>query len=486
MSDTQVTDKTTADDSQKAVSNGRDSQLSSLAQLSDSKPTPNAPPGSSEQFNISITNVNFGNNANLYSDSTLPSGLQNIGQLANGMAGNESNPVNGMQGFAQDIQKIEGDMKTISADLQALLQSVGQGIPGGFGNAGTGESGNFGNGAPGANGGLGTGDGSNTSGVGYGAPGGTDNTGGNSVAPAGTDNTGGNSVAPAGTDNTGMNPITPTGAPIAGGDFQVGPNGFTGPDGQPFNMRGLNAGVTDALQGFPQVLQDYPNMTAIRLNVDPSQDSMDQISQVVQDYTSHGIVVEAEDHSGNGGNVDWYQQMAQTFKDNPYVMLETPNEPSGDAQSVANDQINIINAIRSTGYNNPIGVQPVGGYDQSNVPLVTSAVGNSQLYVTPHIYDSSTDPNDAAQYVNSEISQAQSNGMYSWIDEFGNAMDGVTMDPQGQATIDAVIAANQSGSSGAAFWGMDNGNHPDGADSAFLTPDGSQLTSTGQDLQNWI
>jgi hypothetical protein len=33
---------------------------------------------------------------------------------------------------------------------------------------------------------------------------------------------------------------------------------------------------------------------------------------------------------------------------------------------------------------------------------------------------------------------------------------------------------------------MDNGNHEDGADSAFLTPDGSQLTPVGTQLQSWL
>jgi hypothetical protein len=252
-------------------------------------------------------------------------------------------------------------------------------------------------------------------------------------------------------------------------------------------MRGLNAGVQDALQGYPGVLSDYPGMTAIRLNVVPNQDSMASIDQVIQEYTSHGIVVEAEDHSGDQGNVDWYQQMAETYKNNPYVMLETPNEPSGDAGSVAQNQIAVINAIRDAGFNNPIGIQPAGGYDQSNLPMVTAAVGTDNMYVTPHIYYSGSDPNGAAQYAQSEVDGAKSNGMFAAIDEFGPAMDGFTRDPQGDTVTQSIIALNQQQGIGAIYWGMDNGNHPDGADSALLNPDGSALTPDGQYLQNnWI
>jgi hypothetical protein len=86
----------------------------------------------------------------------------------------------------------------------------------------------------------------------------------------------------------------------------------------------------------------------------------------------------------------------------------------------------------------------------------------------------------------------QALGLPCVIDEFGNAMDGFTMDPQGNAVILAVIAANEGRNggtvqAGAVFWAMDNGNHPDGAGSAFLTPDGSRLTSVGQQMiQPWL
>ena len=261
--------------------------------------------------------------------------------------------------------------------------------------------------------------------------------------------------------------------------------GFIDPNGQQWTMRGLNAGVQDALQGFANVLIDYPGLTAIRLNTGGNDNAAD-IDKVAQEYTARGVVVMIEDHSGNGDNVTWYQRMATMFKGNPLVFLETPNEPSADAATTAQNQIGIINAIRATGFANPIGIQPVGGYDQSNIPTVTAAVGIDGLFATPHIYYGVNDPNGAEQYTQSEIQGALQKGLFPAIDEFGNALDGFTADPQGMTVITSVLAANEAGQAGAVFWAMDNGNHPDGADSAFLHPDGTQLTPVGVDIQPWL
>ncbi|MGA8196066.1 MAG: hypothetical protein WB902_22150, partial [Acetobacteraceae bacterium] len=64
--------------------------------------------------------------------------------------------------------------------------------------------------------------------------------------------------------------------------------GFVAPNGISWTMRGLNAGVQDALQGFGNVLKDYPGLTAIRLNCDSGNDSAASIAQVVQEYTAAG------------------------------------------------------------------------------------------------------------------------------------------------------------------------------------------------------
>src|SRR4029077_4887566 len=96
--------------------------------------------------------------------------------------------------------------------------------------------------------------------------------------------------------------------------------GFINSNGQQWAMRGLNAGVQDALQGFANVLTDYPGLTAIRLNTGGN-DSAADIDKVVQEYTARCVVVMIEDHSGTANNVAWYQQMATTYKGNALVFL---------------------------------------------------------------------------------------------------------------------------------------------------------------------
>jgi Cellulase (glycosyl hydrolase family 5) len=254
-------------------------------------------------------------------------------------------------------------------------------------------------------------------------------------------------------------------------------------------LRGVNASVSDALQGWPQVQQQFPGMTIVRLNCNSGTDAAGDIAKVVQEYTEAGIAVEIEDHSGAHANTLWYAQMAAQFANNPLVLFETPNEPGGN---VSADQIAVIGAIRTAGFNGPIGIQPAGGFDFSTVGPVLAKTGTANVFVTPHIYYSGSDPNGAVNYVNSDIAQCDALGVPCIIDEFGNAMDGFTMDPQGDAVMLAVIAANDGANgstvrAGAVFWAMDNGNHTDGADSAFLTSDGSALTSTGTDvIKPWL
>lgn len=255
-------------------------------------------------------------------------------------------------------------------------------------------------------------------------------------------------------------------------------------------LRGVNASVRDALEGWPQVMQQFPGMNAIRLNCDSGRDSAGDIARVVATYTGAGVAVEVEDHSGNRDNVFWYQEMAGMFKNNPLVLLEMPNEP--DRNGLVGIQINLIRAIRGAGFTNPIGIQPAGGWDFANVGPVIAAVGTAGVFVTPHIYYDGSDPNGAVNYVNGSIAACEALGVACVIDEFGDAMDGFTRNPQGMAVLLAVLAANQGANggrqrAGAIFWAMDNDNHADGADSTFLTRDGSALTSTGREvIQPWL
>jgi len=313
------------------------------------------------------------------------------------------------------------------------------------------------------------------------------------------------SSGPAATPNTDV-PVTGT----AGGTSTTGSDGssvtginatvngfFDDANGQALNLVGLNASPEDAVAGFANVQSDFPGLTALRLNVSPSDLNDPNINTAVQEYTNAGIAVELEVHDTNGvgsGYDSTYEQWAQDYKNNPLVMLETPNEPSGS--TVASDDAQYIQEIRAQGFNNPIGIQPISGYDESNIPTVLSdlqsnGTSTSNLYVTPHIYYGGTSPTGAAWWAQGEVAGAQQQGLPAFIDEYGPAMDGVTLDPQGETVNQAMYSLDQQGYGtqaqvGSTYWGMDNGNHSNGADSAFLTPDGSQLTSDGQLLQQTI
>ena len=280
----------------------------------------------------------------------------------------------------------------------------------------------------------------------------------------------------------------PVGGNIVGAITVTPQTGFTDSTGKVISIRGLNGLVADALQAFPAVMTDYPGMTAIRLNVIPDSDNALDIAQVVQEYNAANVVVEIEDHSGNQDNVAWYQQMASLYQTFPLVFLEVPNEPDDDLSVTPQNQIDIINAIRAAGFTNPIGIQAMGGFDESNYSVVTAAVGTQQLYAAPHEYYYGTDPNGAQQYLDELVSGAQAVGLFPWLDEFGNdAGDGVSPAPEGMTVITDIITENEAGTIAATFWAMDNGNHPDGTDSAFLTMDGTQLTPIGiNPLQPWL
>jgi hypothetical protein len=74
--------------------------------------------------------------------------------------------------------------------------------------------------------------------------------------------------------------------------------------------------------------------------------------------------------------------MATAYKGNANVFLEMPNEPN--ATNLSQIQIGLVNAIRATGFTNPIALQPAGGYDFSNITAVTAAVGTNNIFITPH------------------------------------------------------------------------------------------------------
>ena len=257
--------------------------------------------------------------------------------------------------------------------------------------------------------------------------------------------------------------------PVTTGVFTVtAAGGFLDPTGKPWSMRGLNGGPQDLVTGFAGCFTQFPGLTCVRLNCNSNNNEDALIRQVVSLYTGRGCVVEVEDHwSGNNGNTGWYTTYATAFKSNPYVFMETPNEPNGGSSP----QIAVINAIRAAGFTGPIGLQPQGGYDYSSIQAVINAVGRTNIFITPHLYiGGNTDPNAPLANVNSNIATSLGFGLFPCIDEFGEGVDGFTLDQYGTVNTSVIIAANVAGKCGAVYWAMNNGNHSNGVDSAFLNP----------------
>ena len=274
----------------------------------------------------------------------------------------------------------------------------------------------------------------------------------------------------------------PTPLPAVGA-LTVTAAGFkSGPS--PWTMRGLNGGVNDCLQMFGKLFTQLPGITCIRLNTG-GQDNAAQIDQVVRQYTGRGCVIEIEDHSGNPNNVAWYTQMATLYKGNPHVILEMPNEPN--ANNLTAIQIGLVKAIRAAGFTNPVALQPAGGFDFSQIGATLAGIDKTNIFITPHIYYGGNDPNGASQYLNSDIQACLGFGCFPAIDEFGEALDGVNWNQFGASVVSSIVAANKAGSCGGMYWAMNNGLHSNGADSAFIAADASQLSPTGTGLKtNWL
>lgn len=225
--------------------------------------------------------------------------------------------------------------------------------------------------------------------------------------------------------------VVPTATPVevvdAGGQsggFRVEGSTIYAPSGQPFISRGVN------ISGFNWVW-DRPTMgdidqitncwafNLVRLNnflfTDeqpwPHSSANNNIDEIIQAFTSRGVVVVLEAHDRIGGYyqgddlttlVNWFTDLASRYKDNPYVWFDVSNEPGGrggiDVENWLNMHRQVIRAIRDTAGNNSIiiveganGGQDAGDSSSGNVADAASAIlsyGNDVI-----TFDSRTYPN---------------------------------------------------------------------------------------------
>lgn len=220
----------------------------------------------------------------------------------------------------------------------------------------------------------------------------------------------------------------------------------------------------------------FPKANMCRLVMDRNTTTAN-VSAIVNELTGRKMVVFIDYHDAvYSGTIAWYQTMVSFFKSNPLCFMETPNEPGGN---VASDQINIINAIRTAGWTNPIGLEIVAGWKFDNVgPVMAQCPQNNQIFLCPHNYGN--------WWVGNMENQANATGLYSVVDEFGNSTDGSNIDSNGAACVQSIIQSQQQHRNGATVWSATNNFHP--ADNLFLDPAGNTLSEMGKQIQNlgWL
>ena len=158
-------------------------------------------------------------------------------------------------------------------------------------------------------------------------------------------------------------PGSPAGPPAitanaAGGGFTTRNGQIYGPNGQPFQARGVDVLWGGNVPSADTLTQTFPGINFVRLAV-YNYASPAELSSYVNSLTSKGVVVELEDHNNNAGNAgggqgqiftgqalatenNWYQQVGAVFAPNPDVWFGTPNEPSETNASGQQDPAAIL------------------------------------------------------------------------------------------------------------------------------------------------
>jgi hypothetical protein len=260
-----------------------------------------------------------------------------------------------------------------------------------------------------------------------------------------------------------------------------------GPDQQPFVPHGINVMNFGGNPSASEILSAFPGTDFVRLAI-YQYDSPTALAPYVQDLTSHGIVVELENHNNGLGNAGggqgnvftgaqlanesaWYSSVAAAFRDNPNVWFGTNNEPPNDPAGVSAWQAQTYDAIRSTGNLAPILLEVNGwadpasfgaGYTSSVYAGMTNVVADIHFYGWVTGYATNQQTNN--QFLTAAIASAQRNIVSAGglvpvlIGEYGNSTTGQGIDPNGQEVVNAVWASG----AGSAAWAWGSGNPGDG------------------------
>jgi len=290
------------------------------------------------------------------------------------------------------------------------------------------------------------------------------------------------------------------------GRFQVKNGQMLDPAGNVFTARG--AAISPSQMGdAKRFLADFPGLNFARLTVYDYQ-SPDTYAAFINTMTSHGIVVELEDHTSSDGlnqgggrgsayagqlltnELDWYSSAARAYASNPYVWFGTDNEPPIAGLSAWEQQT--YNAIRDAGNHNPIMMElPGGGYPDGQSlaaygmdPSVYTSMSN--VLVDVHLYGWSSNFIPDQQAVSVALGDLVRGGQSMTtadgpvpviIGEYGVSTDGQTVDANASQVLQVAQNNNQTIGAVAFTWSG-------GADS--LTDGQGNLTSYGQEVAQWI
>ncbi len=277
----------------------------------------------------------------------------------------------------------------------------------------------------------------------------------------------------------GIAPLSPS--PVATGAFYVQGNKIYSPDGTPFLVKGVTAiygrfAGGDAqgigLSNYRHARRDLDLLKQMRVNfvriivsadyaaLPPDNPNyvaeyMQELDNVVQWSTMRGMVVEVANAQTRtfATGLQFVKQLAERYKNNPYVWLEPMNEPncSPDTGNEAKcqdwgywqqQQVRYIQAIRNAGMNSPIIVNTIGwSWDLSQV-------GSYPLHDNNIIYGAHRYPNPATHFTFNAADQASCDTMWAnlaaqfpiIVDEVGAENNRQTYLAWDQKFIDYVAA----------------------------------------------
>jgi hypothetical protein len=297
------------------------------------------------------------------------------------------------------------------------------------------------------------------------------------------------------------------------GQFTVSNGEIFAPDGSQFVARGIDVMDTGSDPSAATLLQDFPGINFVRLAI-YDYASPAALESYVSDLTSHGIVVELEDHTTSTGSnaggsqgqifsgqalrteLNWYSSVAAAFQGNPDVWFGTDNEPSEidcsgnwDPAALSAWQEATYSAIRGAGNNSPVLLEANGwsndgqpvmlqGYNASDYSAMSNTIWDIHYYgwLPNYSTDQATNNNFLSEMVQQVQQIMNADGeMAVLVGEYGNSTNGQSIDANGDQVINAVLNAALSSGLSSTAWAWGQGNPGDGLTNA----DGS-LSAYGQ------